>query len=99
MFITKKCSNCGWFCKPEEQEDANTCPYYKSGEYMEIDDISKNMDLSFYDGLRYMNNREREACQTVPHGYTSSLTKNEAACILGDGWTVDVIAHIFKGLK
>ena len=38
MFITKKCSNCGWFCTPEEQEDANTCPYYKSGEYMDVDD-------------------------------------------------------------
>ena len=73
--------------------------YFKSKSAKEIDDISKNMDLSLYDGLRYMNNREREACQTVPHGYTSSLTKNEAACILGDGWTVDVIAHIFKGLK
>ena len=36
MFITKKCSNCGW--PPDEQEDANTCPYYKSGEYMDIDD-------------------------------------------------------------
>lgn len=75
--------------------------YFKSKSAKEIDDISKNMDLSLYDGLRYMNNREREreACQTVPQGYTSSLTKNEVACILGDGWTVDVIAHIFKGLK
>ena len=73
--------------------------YFKSKSAKEIDDISKNMDLSLYDRLRYMNNREREACQTVPYGYTSSLTKNEAACILGDGWTVDVIAHIFKGLK
>ena len=73
--------------------------YFKSKSAKEIDDISKNMDLSLYDGLRYMNNREREACQTIPTGYTDSLTQNEAACILGDGWTVDVIAHIFKGLR
>ena len=26
-------------------------------------------------------------------------TKNRAAKLLGNGWTVDVIAHIFKGLK
>ena len=27
------------------------------------------------------------------------MTEQEAADLLGDGWTVDVIAHIFKGLK
>ena len=73
--------------------------HFKGKSAIEIDELSRNMDLSLYDGLRYMNNREREACQTVPQGYTDNLTPNEAACILGDGWTVDVIAHIFKGLK
>ena len=73
--------------------------HFKGKSAKEIDDISKGMGLSIYRGVRYMNNTEREACQTVPQGYTDSLTKNEAACILGDGWTVDVIAHIFKGLK
>lgn len=73
--------------------------YFKGKSAKEIDDLSKNMDLSFYNGLRYMNNRERECCQTVPQGYTDSLSQNEAACILGDGWTVDIIAHIFKGLN
>ena len=72
--------------------------YFKGKTAKEIDELSKNMDLSFYNGLRYMTNREREACQTVPQGYTDSLTQNEAACILGDGWTVDVIAHILKNL-
>ena len=72
---------------------------FKGKSAKEIDDTSKGMDLSIYAGLRYMNNREREACQTIPVGYTDSLTQNEAACILGDGWTVDVIAHILKGIK
>lgn len=58
-----------------------------------------NGDLSIYNGLRYMNNREREYCQTVPQGYTDSITQKESACILGDGWTVDVIAHILRGIK
>ena len=73
--------------------------YFKGKSAKEIDEISKDMDLSLYDGIRYMTNRERESCQTVPLGYTDSLTPNEAACVLGDGWTVDVIAHIFKGIK
>lgn len=52
-----------------------------------------------FDGVRYMNQSELERCQTVPAGYTKCLTRNEAADVLGDGWTVDVIAHIFTGLK
>lgn len=73
--------------------------HFKGKSAKEIDVISKYMDLSIYGGVRYMNNNEREACQTIPQGYTNGLTQNEAACILGDGWTVDVIAHIFKGIS
>jgi len=73
--------------------------YFNGKSAKEIDLLSSGMDLSIYEGVRYMNNRERESCQTVPEGYTDSLTKNDAACLLGDGWTVDVIAHIFNGLK
>ena len=50
------------------------------------------------ESVRYMNQIQLERCQTVPEGYTECLTRNEAADVLGDGWTVDVIAHIFKGL-
>lgn len=73
--------------------------YFKGKKASKIDEISKGMDLSIYKGVRYMNNKEREACQTVPIGYTDSLTQNEAACILGDGWTVDVIAHILSFME
>ena len=73
--------------------------YFKGKSAKEIDALVPNMDLSVYEGVRYMNNREREACQTVPQGYTDSLSQNDAACLLGDGWTVDVIVHIFKNLK
>ena len=61
----------------------------------ELDDYTGTI----FDGVRYMNQTELEKCQTVPAGYTRCLTRNEAADVLGDGWTVDVIAHIFKGLK
>lgn len=50
------------------------------------------------DSIRYMNQTELERCQTVPEGYTKCLTRNEAANVLGDGWTIDVITHIFKNL-
>ena len=52
-----------------------------------------------FNGVRYMTQTELERCQTVPVGYTKCLTRNEAADVLGDGWTVDVIAHIFSNIK
>jgi hypothetical protein len=51
-----------------------------------------------YTGVRFLNQIEMELLQTVPIGYTKCVSRNDAACLLGDGWTVDVIAHIFKGL-
>lgn len=60
-------------------------------------EITYNGDI--YDGVRFLTKRERELLQTVPKGYCDGLTENKAACILGDGWTVDVIAHIFSYLK
>lgn len=50
------------------------------------------------DFCRYLTTRELELAQTVPVGYTSCLSMRQAEDVLGDGWTVDVIAHILKGL-
>ena len=58
-----------------------------------------NYKGNVFDGVRYLDQQELERCQTVPEGYTKCLTRNEAADVLGDGWTVDVIAHIFTNLK
>ncbi len=51
------------------------------------------------ESVRYMNQTELERCQTVPEGYTKCLTRNEAANVLGDGWTIDVITHILKNIE
>ena len=42
---------------------------------------------------------EYERLQTVPDNYTASVRNSERYKMLGNGWTVDVIAHILKGLK
>ena len=34
-----------------------------------------------------------------PLNYVGDISSNKAAKVLGNGWTVDVIAHIFSGLK
>ena len=42
---------------------------------------------------------ECERLQTVPEGYTAHVSNTQRYKMLGNGWTVDVVAHIFKGLK
>lgn len=56
-------------------------------------------DNFVYHGVRYVNQLELEELQTVPDGYTSILNRNQASCLLGDGWTIDVICHILKGMS
>jgi hypothetical protein len=54
--------------------------------------------IEFEDFCRYLTRRELELGQTWPVGYTDILTYNQAQDLIGDGWTVDVIAHLFKGI-
>lgn len=42
---------------------------------------------------------EYERLQTLPDNYTRGIAYGRACKCIGNGWTVDVIAHIFKGLK
>jgi len=42
---------------------------------------------------------ECERLQTVPDNYTNKVSNSQRYKMIGNGWTVDVIAHIFKGLK
>lgn len=48
---------------------------------------------------RYPTIEEAEKMQTVPIGYTKVAKYNDAMGMLGNGWTVDVIAHIFQNLN
>lgn len=42
---------------------------------------------------------ECERLQTVPDNYTNHVSNSQRYKMLGNGWTVDVIAHIMKGIK
>ena len=42
---------------------------------------------------------ECERLQTVPEGYTNHVSNTQRYKMLGNGWTVDVIKHIFEGVK
>ena len=67
---------------------------------VEMYNNGKHKDPIFHpDNLRYLYQTELEKLQTVPKGYTGILKRDEAASLLGDGWTVDVIAHILNYIK
>lgn len=52
------------------------------------------------DGLVYKYAPEDcEILQTVPIGYTNHASKSQRYKMLGNGWTVDVIAHIFSFME
>jgi site-specific DNA-cytosine methylase len=42
---------------------------------------------------------ECKRLQNVPDDYIMNVSNTQAYKMLGNGWTVDVIAHIFKGIK
>jgi len=42
---------------------------------------------------------ECERLQTVPDNYTNHVSKTQRYKMLGNGWTVDVVSHIFGGIN
>jgi DNA-cytosine methyltransferase len=60
-----------------------------------------NNHLTYDEGLtwRKLTPLECERLQTVPDGYTNHVSNTQRYKMLGNGWTIDVIKHIFEGVK
>lgn len=48
--------------------------------------------------IRKLTPIECERLQTVPDNYSSGVSNSQRYRMLGNGWTVDVISHIFKNI-
>ena len=62
----------------------------------------KQYPIKLQDGcyiIRKLTVSECKRLQTVPEWYEFPVSDSQAYKMLGNGWTVDVIAHILKGLK
>lgn len=57
-----------------------------------IDVYGKKLPYRYYTRLEY------ERLQTLPEGYTNCVSESAAKKAIGNGWTVDIIAHIFEGM-
>lgn len=42
---------------------------------------------------------ECERLQTVPDNYTKGVSNTQRYKMLGNGWTVDIVAHIFNHIR
>lgn len=59
-------------------------------------DLNITKDHKYY---RKLTINECEKLQGVPRDYTAGVPKTQRGKMLGNGWTVDVIAHILKNIK
>ncbi len=48
--------------------------------------------------FRVLNPIEWERLQTVPDNYTEGLSNYQRYQVLGNGWTIDVVSHIFNNM-
>lgn len=76
--------------------------YYKNGKMCTLHKSPPYDKTNIYMGdntIRRLHPVEWERLQTLPDGYTEGVPENIRKGLCGDGWTVDVIAHIFSYIK
>ena len=61
--------------------------------------IFDNIECLPNENVRILNKIELCRLQGFPDDYCDILTRNKAASLLGDGWTLPIIEHIFKFIK
>lgn len=78
--------------KPDQTKASTlTCGANSGGNHSAMDLILRN-DFSF----RRLTPIECERLQTLPDNYTEGVSNTQRYKMIGNGWTVDVIKHIFK---
>lgn len=55
--------------------------------------------IAYEDFARFLTRTEIEKAQTLPLGYLNHCSYNQMCDLAGDGWTVDVITHIFSFIQ
>jgi site-specific DNA-cytosine methylase len=73
----------------------------EDGKTNTLTTVQKDNNVVAFENLswRKLTPLECERLQTLPDNYTNHVSNTQRYKSIGNGWTVDVIAHIFKGLK
>ena len=88
-----------YFC-PTKPNEKQTPIYEIQNGYITYN--SKQYPINLADGfyvIRKLTVKECMRLQTVPERYEFPVSDTQAYKMLGNGWTVDVIAHILKTIK
>jgi len=84
----------------EERQLADKDKLYKRyTEFGMINLVFDNPDFKPNQNVRVLNKIELCRLQGFPDNYCDILTRNHAASLLGDGWTLPIIEHIFNFIK
>lgn len=89
---------CGFLLKNAIDPKEKTYPIYKVRDG-QITIKGKQYPIKLADGfyiIRKLTVTECKRLQTVPEEYIFPVSDTQAYKMLGNGWTVDVIAHIFR---
>lgn len=76
--------------------------YHINGKHPTLTTLSGgHQQKTITDGneLFYLEPVHAERLQTLPDNYTAGISPRQRFKCIGNGWTVDVIAHILSGLK
>lgn len=80
-----------------------TASYYKGinadGRPALSNSVGAYNEIKVNGGCRMLTPTECELLQTIPEGYTSGVSNTQRYKMIGNGWTVDVISHIFTSMN
>ena len=98
-YVIKNKSNCILMgeCRPNNNKEGRYYRYINKC-FSNIVFNQPKENLSPFDN-RYLNQIELERLQGYKDNWTSMLSRNDAASLLGDGWTLPIIEHIFSFIK
>ena len=81
--------------KPEQMLELRKDNKSNAVSTVSKDSVAVNEALTW----RKLTCRECEALQTVPRDYTNHVSNTQRYKMLGNGWTVEVIKHIFQNME
>lgn len=83
---------------PDRVEKRQNDPRFSAGDKFYTLTAQDKHGILVEGYIRKLTPLECERLQTVPEGYTSLASNAQRYRMLGNGWTVDVVAHIFKNI-
>ena len=86
-------------CKNHEMHKRVFNPDFKCHTLTCVSGGGQQKKVMQYGRVRKLTPVEYERLQTLPDNYTEGISNTARYTALGNSWTADVIAHIFKGLR